>query len=152
MQSRGRSITPTARSTAGRTHKFKVVVAFDDHAVSSSSALKTCDYVLQQLGDIPVTRRIVNLNQTRTPRSRAAAARDAAGADMVIVSTRDGSELPGDMQTWLDEWSTKRSADEGALVAILTRTADQTDSGARERLAQLAQQMHMDFISSEVAA
>ena len=117
--------------------------------------MKTCEYVMQQLGDIPVRRRVVNINQARTARSLAAAARDAAGADMVIVSTRDGSELPGEMQRWLDEWSAKRSADEGALVAILSRPREDQSAksnGARNQLEQLARQMHMDFISSEVAA
>src|SRR3954470_15578328 len=118
MQNHRRFSTSRA---AERPHQFKVVVAFDDYGASSSSAMKACDYVMQQLGDIQVRRRVVNINQARTPRSLAAAARDAARADMVIVSTRDGSELPGEMQRWLDEWSAKRSADEGALVAILSR-------------------------------
>jgi hypothetical protein len=136
--------------------KFNVVVAFDNSSASSSSALKTCDYVISQLGgDVPVRRRIVNLERNTNRRTRAAAARDAAGADMVIVSTKEGAEIPAEMKEWLDEWTNQRSADEGALVAIINRASaerQRVSSAVKDQLATLAQQMHMDFFSSEVAA
>ena len=136
---------------ASRSRNFKVVVAFDDTA-TSSPALKTCEYVIQQLGnDIEVRRKVVDFNQT-TPQRRAAAARDAAKADMVIVATRENEELPTPMQEWMDEWAANRSTDEGALVAILNRG---TEAGAtprvRDQLASVARQAHMDFFSSEVS-
>src|SRR3954465_5059496 len=47
----------TTESAAPRSCNFKVVVAFDDSA-TSSPALKTCEYVIQQLGnDIQVRRK-----------------------------------------------------------------------------------------------
>jgi hypothetical protein len=114
--------------------------------------MKTCDYVIQQLGnDIEVRRKVVDFNQT-SPQRRAAAARDAAKADMVIVATRENEELPTPMQEWMDEWVANRSTDEGALVAILKRG---TDTGVtprvRDQLASVARQAHMDFFSSEVS-
>jgi hypothetical protein len=136
--------------------KFNVVVAFDSAPASSSSAMRTCDYVISQLGgDIPVRRRVVNLERATNPRSRAAAARDAAHADMVIVSTREGAEIPAQMKAWLDDWTGQRATEEGALVAIINRAAERRDrmsSAVRDQLAHIAEQMHMDFFSSEVAA
>jgi hypothetical protein len=134
-----------------RARNFKVVVAFDDTA-TSSPALKTCEYVIQQLGgDIPVRRKIVDFNQT-TPQRRAAAARDAAKADMVIVATRGEEDLPAPMQKWMDEWAANRSTDEGALVAILNRGQSTAASGrVRAQLANVARQAHMDFFSSEMS-
>jgi hypothetical protein len=141
----------TVASAAPRPRNFKVVVAFDDSA-ASSPALKTCDYVIQQLGDgIQVRRKIVDFNQDTTPQRRAAAARDAAKADMVIVATREDKKLPRPMEEWVDEWAANRSADEGALVAILNRSANNDGSGVRDRLANVARQAHMDFFSSEVS-
>lgn len=146
---------PTALSTE-RTPKFNVVVAFDDAERSSSAALKTCDYVISQLGgDIQVRRKVVKLDRASSPKTRAAAAKDAAHADMVILSTGDLSALPWEMQEWLDEWSAQRSADEGALVAVFNKSSKSLASGrnaVRDQLAQLAQQMHMDFFSSEATA
>jgi hypothetical protein len=138
---------------ADRAPKFNVVVAFDDAESSSSAALKTCDYVISQLGgDIQVRRKVVNFDGATSPRSRAAAAKDAARADMVILSTRDHAALPSDMQAWLDEWTAHRSADEGALVAIFNgKDRHSARNGVRDQLAQLAQQMHMDFFTSEAA-
>jgi hypothetical protein len=137
-------------SAASRSRNFKVVVAFDDTA-TSSPALKTCEYVISQLGDdIQVRRKIVDFNAT-TPQRRAAAARDAAKADMVIVSTREDEELPASMQEWIDEWSTNRATDEGALVAILNRSTSGAAPRVRARLANVARQAHMDFFSSEVS-
>lgn len=134
-----------------RSRNFKVVVAFDD-TTTSSPALKTCEYVIQQLGtDVPVRRKIVDFKQATTPQRRAAAARDAAKADMVIVATSEEDQLPASMQEWMDQWSVNRSANEGALVAILNRPANvQSRSGVRDQLASVARQAHMDFFSSEV--
>lgn len=136
---------------ASRSRNFKVVVAYDDNA-ASSPALRTCDYVIQQLGeDIEVRRKVVDFNQT-TPQRRAAAARDAAKADMVIVATREDEELPTPMQEWMDEWAANRSMNEGALVAILNRTAPAgANPRVRDQLASVARQAHMDFFSSEVS-
>ena len=137
----------STESATSRSRNFKVVVAFDDTA-ASSPALKTCEYVIQQLGeDIQVRRKIVDFNET-TPQRRAAAARDAAKADMVIVATRDGEKLPASMEEWIDDWSAKRSSGEGALVALLNGRA----SGVRDRLATVARQTHMDFFSSQVSS
>jgi hypothetical protein len=142
-----------ATESAARARNFKVVVAFDDNA-TSSPALKTCEYVIQQLGnDVNVRRKIVDFKNARTPQSRAAAARDAAKADMVIVATREDEELPASMQEWVNEWSANRSTDEGALVAIFNKTERaSTRGGVRAQLANVARQAHMDFFSSEVSA
>jgi len=136
--------------------RFNVVVAFDNSSASSSSALRTCDYVISQLGrDVAVRRRVVNLEGPSNPRTRAAAVRDAAGADMVIVSTKESAELPANVKEWLDEWTQQRSADEGALVAIFNRASapkQRLSTAVKDQLATIARQMHMDFFSSEVAA
>lgn len=136
----------TTEIAASRSRNFKVVVAFDDTA-TSSPALKTCEYVIQQLGnDIQVRRKIVDFNEESTPQRRAAAARDAAKADMVIVATRD-AKLPDSMEAWIDQWAENRSAGEGALVALVNGSAN----SVRDRLAKVARRAHMDFFSSEVA-
>ena len=142
-----------ATDNSSHARDFKVVVAFDDNA-ASSPALKTCDYVIQQLGHgVQVRRKIVDFEHANTPRLRAAAAREAAKADMVIVATREDEELPASMQEWMNEWSAHRSTDEGALVAILNRTErTSTGNGVRAHLANVARQAHMDFFSSEVSA
>lgn len=106
---------------------------------------------------MPVRRRVVNLERAVSPRTRAAAAREAARADMVIVSTREAAEIPAHMKQWLNEWTQQRSSEEGALVAVLNRAkkrkkANRVETPVRDHLAGLAEQMHMDFFSSEVAA
>ena len=116
--------------------------------------MRTCDYVISQLGgDIQVRRKAVNFDQPSTQRERSAAAKDAARADMIIVSTREQAKLPSEMQAWMDEWSSQRSGEEGALVAIVNRKNRRAEipGGIRDQLAELAQQMNMDFFSSEVA-
>jgi hypothetical protein len=155
MQPRRFKIPTTSSSSAERTPKFNVVVAYDDAEASSSAALRTCEYVISQLGgDIQVRRKVVKLDGAVSPKTRAAAAKDAAHADMVILSTRDHKELPSEMKAWLDEWSSQRDAEEGALVAIFNRAKGTTPArnGVRDQLAELAQQMHMDFFSSEAMA
>src|SRR3954452_16466829 len=104
----------TTTGAPSRQRNFKVVVAFDNSS-ASSPALKTCDYVIEKLGaDVPVRRKIIDFNRD-TPRRRAAAARDAARADMGIVATDEDQQLPLPMQEWVDEWAANRSTQEGAL-------------------------------------
>lgn len=130
--------------------KFNVVVAYDDDT-ASSPALKTCDYVIKQLGSgVPVRRTVINLRQQSDRRS---AARTAASADMVIVSADEHRELSPEMREWLDEWTGHRSTEEGALVAILNRRGSEpVRSDLREQLRQVATAAHMDFFSSEVSS
>lgn len=130
--------------------KFNVVVAYDDDT-ASSPALRTCDYVIGQLGaDVPVRRTVINL---RLKSDRHSAARSAAGADMVIVSADEHRDLSPEMREWLDEWTTQRSTDEGALVAILNRRrSEPVRQDLREELRKVASAAHMDFFSSEVAS
>lgn len=147
---------PNRRSTAGgsssRSPKFKVVVAFEDNS-ASVNAMKTCEYVISQLGgDVEVRRKVVNFDRPRNPRILAAAARDAAAADMVIVSTRGESQLPSEMEKWMQDWSGHRSTDEGALVAIVNSGGIGAESGVRAHLADVARKANMDFFSSKVAA
>jgi hypothetical protein len=73
---------------------------------------------------------------------------------MVILSTGDHAELPSAMKEWLDEWTSQRDAEEGALVAIFNRAKGPTPprNGIRDHLAEIAQQLHMDFFSSEAMA
>lgn len=132
--------------------QFKVVVAFDDTA-HRESALQTCDYVIQQLGDgVAVSRKSLDLGREQDSRKLAAAAKDAARADMIIVSTGKESKLSSQMKRWMDRWSGKRAADEGALVAILSPGGAETGNGALAELASVAKLAKMDFFSSEVAA
>ena len=141
----------TPEGGPSRARHFKVVVAFDDSA-ASSPALKTCEYVIQQLGeDIEVRRKIVDFNEAKTPRRRAAAARHAATADMVIVAAREGEQLPTSMEEWVEEWAGNRSTHEGALVAIVNNPGRKRRGGVRDRLASVARQANMDFFSSEIS-
>lgn len=131
--------------------KFNVVVAYDDDT-ASSPALRTCDYVIKQLGvDVPVRRTVINLRQKT---DRHSAARSAARADMVIVSADEHRDLSPEMREWLDEWTTQRSAeDEGALVAILNRRrSEPVREDLREEFRKVASAAHMDFFSSEIAS
>ena len=118
--------------------------------------MKTYEYVISKLGnEIQVRRKVVDLNRVNSPRRIAAAARHATDADMVIVSTREKSKMPSSMKTWLETWSSQRSAPEGALVAILEgagKKAGRAVSDIKDQFAHVAQQAHMDFFSSEVAA
>jgi hypothetical protein len=134
-------------SSSGNGPKFNVVVAYDNDT-GSSPAMKTCDYVIRQLGsDVPVRRTVLNFGEKRPDRS--SAARSAAKADMVIVATGNEDRLSPEMQDWLDEWTHRRPEGEGALVAVLN---PRNVSPIREQLRQAAAAAHMDFFSSEVAA
>ena len=81
------------------------------------------------------------------PKFRELAAREAATADMVVVSAHDRDTLPVAIQTWAEAWPSRIPANRGALVALLELTEDQTEARPETVLflRKVAEQAGMDF-------
>ncbi len=59
----------------------------------------------------------------RTPRLREQAARDAAAADVIIVSLHGLESLTAEFSVWLNQWLGRRRAQECALGVLLDESA-----------------------------
>jgi hypothetical protein len=90
----------------------------------------------------------------RTPELRDVAATDAARADMILIATRGGGELPAEVKTWIEVWiAQKREAqDEQSTLAVLfDAPPDKVGAFALAQFAYLqrvARRGSMDFLVS----
>src|SRR4051794_21772473 len=82
------------------------------------------------------------------PNLREMAARDAATADIVIVSCRGGSELPAQVKSWLELWLAQQS-NAIALVALFDSRGEDTAQNLANRtyLAEAAKRGQMEFFA-----
>ena len=76
-----------------------------------------------------------------------AAARDAAGADMVVFAIRESQQLPADVRRWINRWLPFKQADSSAFVLLLGGESGHAGSstGARATLRELAEGASLRF-------
>ncbi len=81
---------------------------------------------------------------------RELAAVEAAAADIIMISVREGRELPEMIKRWVKRWLELRGDRPGALVAVLDSDLDEPDA-ARGILSQLKESAalgHLDFFAT----
>ena len=80
-----------------------------------------------------------------------AAVEAAAAADVLVISVRDGGNLPLLLQVWIDGWVPRRVEPVGTLVALIGVPAGPhtISSGAYEYLETIARQAGLDFLPRE---
>lgn len=102
---------------------FNVVIAYEDFE-TGKQAKKTYDFLAENLGrDCQLNHQMWKFDVLALPKLREMAAKDAATADIIIISCRGGSELPNSVKNWIELWlAEKRAAI--ALVALFDRPHD----------------------------
>ncbi|MDX1953853.1 MAG: hypothetical protein SFY81_16915 [Verrucomicrobiota bacterium] len=95
------------------------MIAYEDN-VTNSTAMRTCDHVVRQLGsDVDVKKSVWSIDVLSTPGLKIKAAEQAAEADMIIIAAHRQSPHSEQFRSWVDLWSGRRNNDSGALVALL---------------------------------
>src|SRR3954468_16519239 len=97
---------------------FNVVIAYEDFE-TGKQAKRTFDVLAEQLkNDCRFTNQIWKFDVLNIPKLREIAAKDAATADIVIISCRAKSELAPEVKAWIELWLAEQSQTI-ALVALL---------------------------------
>ncbi|MEO8429703.1 MAG: hypothetical protein ABI651_21655 [Verrucomicrobiota bacterium] len=83
-----------------------------------------------------------------------AATAAATQADMVIVSAHAGGKLPSTVETWIGDWTAKRSPKPGALVGLVGTVEDPIPrlTPWHNYLKNVAQRVGMDYLHQEMVA
>ena len=81
-----------------------------------------------------------------------AAARDAAGADMVVFAIRESQQLPAEVRRWINRWLPFKQAESSALVLLLGGESGHAgkSTGARATLRELAEGANLRFLCREM--
>src|SRR5947209_17488715 len=119
-----RSLTnhPFPPRNVDETPDFNVVIAYEDFE-SGKQAKATYDFLVENLGtNCRFSSQMWKFDVLGIPKLREMAAKDAAGADIVIVSCHGSNDLPVEVKAWIELWMADQS-NTIALVALFDSPA-----------------------------
>src|ERR1041384_5188943 len=100
---------PPISSALEANSNLNVVIAYEDFE-TGKRAKKTCDFLAQNLGDdCRLSHQMWKFDVLGIPKLREMAAKDAAQADMVIISCHGSNELPIELKAWIELWLAEKS-------------------------------------------
>ena len=133
---------------------LNAVMAYEETS-TAERAKDTWDHLMCTLkGHYGPGLRLWKFDLLRIPELRGDAARDAAGADMVLIATRGAGELPTEVKAWIDGWlAQKRKMDDNqstlaALFDALPNTVGIPALAQFAYLQRVARRGNMDFLVS----
>jgi len=133
------------------TPNLNIVIAYEDFE-SGKEAKTTCDFLTDNLGpEWQFGNQMWKFDVLNIPELRNMAAKDAAMADIIIVSSRGGNDLPDSVKAWMELWLGAQS-NPIALVALFSERSHQEDKigTIRAYLADVAQRGQMEFFAQPV--
>jgi hypothetical protein len=121
---------------------LNVVIAYED-LETGKRAMKTYEYMVQQLGDQCLfANQMWKFDVLAVPKLKEIAAKDAAAAEIIIVSAHEGNELPKEVKAWIEMWLSYKT-EAGALVALFDGEAEKNP--VRTYLEEIARRGKMEF-------
>jgi len=126
---------------------FSVVIAYED-LESGKQAKQTYDFLAEKVGpDCRFTNQMWKFDVLGIPNLRDIAVKDAAMADIIIVSCQ-GDALPIPAKSWIESWASL-PVNAMALIALLggAQTAPSQSAGTRAYLAGVAKRARMEFFA-----
>ena len=83
---------------------LNVVIAYED-LETGKRAMKTYEYMVQQLGDQCLfANQMWKFDVLAVPKLKEFAAKDAAAAEIIIIAAHEGRELPAEVKSWIEMW------------------------------------------------
>ena len=114
---------------------LNVVIAYED-LETGKRAIKTYEYMVEQLGnECLFSNQMWKFDVLAVPRLKEIAAKDAAAADIIIVSAHEGNHLPIEVKAWMESWLSYKSQ-ASALVGLFGN--ESVNSPVRNYLAEVA--------------
>ena len=121
---------------------LNVVIAYED-LETGKRAMKTYEYMVQQLGSQCIfANQMWKFDVLAVPKLKEIAAKDAAAADIIIVSAHESNELPNAVKAWTELWLTYKTG-VSALVGLFDGEA--AENPIRTYLAEIARRGKMEF-------
>ena len=121
---------------------LNVVIAYED-LETGKRAMKTYEYMVQQLGEECLfANQMWKFDVLAVPKLKEIAAKDAAAAEIIIISAHAGHELPAEVKSWIEMWLGYKT-EASALVALFDGESD--FNPARSYLADIASRAQIEF-------
>jgi hypothetical protein len=127
--------------------RFAVSAVHEDSA-TGDRAEEFCQTLAKCLGQTPeISKEMWLLTELRTPQLRVIAAREAAAADLVIVSVHHSETLPNEVKSWIDLWLKQRGSRPAVLLALFDPLYQGTSSSIQACLQEAARRGNMEFLA-----
>lgn len=124
---------------------FKVVIAYEDFE-TGKHAKRTYDFLVENLGrECQLSNEMWKFEVLRIPKLREMAAKDATHADILLISSHGGRDLPDEVKHWLECWL-QAPGEPLAVVALFDRPREQT-LAVRAYLADVARRANTAFFA-----
>lgn len=136
------SLPAFGSSDAEANPALTVVIAYED-LETGKRAMKTYDYLVEHLGDQCLfSNQMWKFDVLAVPKLKEIAAKDAAAADIIIVSAHEGYDLPAEVKAWVELWLSYK-ARPSALVGLFG--GESVDFPVRDYLASVAKRANIEF-------
>jgi hypothetical protein len=123
---------------------FRIVTIYDTRDASHDAARATA-IVLRELGDdVPVDRSSWDLGSLDNPEVTAAAANEAARADMIVIALAAKAASEG-LRNWVKQWECKRGP-AGGLLAFIPGEEEEQSAELEDYFYETAVSAQMDFL------
>ena len=132
---------------------LSVVVAYEDFE-RGTHAKTTCDFLAQSLGKgWKISNQMWKFSVLEIEALREMAARDAAAADIIMVSLHCGSALPEPVKHWIEGWA-GQARNATALVALFDGPSEAPPGtpDTRAWLAEAARRAGLEFFAQPAGA
>jgi hypothetical protein len=121
---------------------LNVVIAYED-LETGKRAMKTYEFMVQQLGEEWLfANQMWKFDVLAVPKLKEIAAKDAAAAEIIIVSAHEGHELPPQVKAWIDLWLSYNT-EASALVGLFDGNTEANT--VRTYLADVARRAQIEF-------
>jgi hypothetical protein len=121
---------------------LNVVIAYQD-LETGKRAIKTYEYMVEQLGnECLFSNQMWKFDVLGVPKLKEIATKDAAAADIIIVSAHEGNQLPFEVKAWMESWLSYKSQ---ASVLVGLFGNESVNSPVRHYLAEVAQRAKIEF-------
>ena len=136
------SLPAFGSSDADGNPALNVVIAYED-LETGKRAMKTYDYLVEHLGDQCLfANQMWKFDVLAVSKLREIAAKDAAAADMIIISAHEGNQLPHEVKAWIERWLGYKTR-ASALVGLFG--SESVDNPVRDYLAGVAKRARIEF-------
>ncbi|MBI5773406.1 MAG: hypothetical protein HZA89_06650 [Verrucomicrobia bacterium] len=131
---------------------FNVLIVYEDFA-SGWRAKTICQNLVRECGgDCEFQQTMWKFDALKISRLKDIAAEEAAGADMIIISTQSDSPLAEEVKSWIELWAVEKVPQNRSLVSMSISDASPAGGtgSAHSYLERVAQRAHMDFFAKTV--
>jgi len=141
------TIMTKLQASFGRKSKPVNAFAANEDSLTSARAEEFCQNLAKQLGNrAKLIKRMWLCSELRHPELRAIASREAAAADLIIISVHHQESLPDEVRNWVDLWL-ECKGDRAIILLALFDSPHQGDSNSmRAYLTNVAKLGEMEFL------